>query len=100
MIREEELWEALRRVVDPELACNIVDLGLVYEMVWRDGRVKVRMTTTSPGCPLEGVLVAGVRQALLSVPGVAGVEVELVYDPPWHPGRIHPAAWAASGGEG
>jgi len=94
MIREEALWEALRRVVDPELGCNIVDLGLVYELECREDRVRVHMTTTNPGCPLEGVLVAGAQQALLSVPGVTEAEVIVVHDPPWHPGLVRPEGWS------
>ncbi|MCX7865924.1 metal-sulfur cluster assembly factor [Limisphaera sp. VF-2] len=93
MIEEGQIWEALRRVVDPELDCNIVDLGLVYGLEVRDGRVHVQMTVTSPGCPLQEMLVAGVQQALRDVPGVADVSVEVVLDPPWHPGLMRREAY-------
>ena len=65
------LREALRRVIDPELGCNIVDLGLVYDMAADEGGgVRVTMTTTTRGCPATGYLKQGAREAVMSVPGV------------------------------
>ena len=87
-IEEDQIWSALRQVVDPELNVNIVDLGLIYELNLQDSSVRIRMTVTSPGCPLQDLLVAGVYQALRDLPGVTDVEVEVVLDPPWHAGLM------------
>jgi len=93
---EEKIWDALRQVYDPEIPASIVELGLVYLVVAEpaDGghRVAVKMTLTAPGCGIGPVLVEDVRRAVLSVPGVVDVEVELVFDPPWDPSRMSEAA--------
>lgn len=78
--------EALRVVIDPELGLNIVDLGLVYEIsVDAAGLVKVRMTTTTRGCPATDYLLEGASNAVSRVSEVPAVEVSLTYDPPWTP---------------
>ncbi|MBX5465688.1 MAG: metal-sulfur cluster assembly factor [Clostridia bacterium] len=79
------LWEALRDVFDPELGYNVVDLGLVYGLEAGEGRVRVVMTMTTPGCPAGDMIEDGVRQRLLQVPGVEQVEVRVVWSPPWTP---------------
>lgn len=96
-IREEELWDALRGVVDPEIGLNLVDLGLIYDLRMEAGHVRVVMTVTTPGCPMVHSLTFGVETAILAVPGVEGVLVDVVYDPPWSPSMIHPDAKAAAG---
>lgn len=89
----EQIREALRLVVDPELGMNVVDLGLVYSVEVRDGEARVALTMTSPTCPLGESLreeaEAAIRQ---NVPGVASVSVDLVWDPPWDPSRMSAAA--------
>ncbi len=78
--------EALRMVIDPELGYNIVDIGLIYEVaIDKAGRVLIRMTTTTKGCPATNYLQQGAEGAAWSVEGVAEVEVELGYEPPWTP---------------
>ena len=84
-IAEQTLRETLRQVIDPEIGCNIVALGLVYDIEIRGGHVRVRMTLTTPGCPMHELIANGVQMALLNLEGVDEVEVELVWDPPWHP---------------
>ena len=80
---------ALKKVYDPEIPMNIVDLGLVYELnVSKAGKARVRFTLTSPGCPVGDMLVEQVRTAVLEVPGVKQVEVELVWEPPWSPEKM------------
>lgn len=91
MVKEQECWEALRTVLDPELGLNIVDLGLVYEVVIEGGEVCVVMTLTTPGCPLSGSLPNAALQAVLLVPGVTGADVVLTFEPPWSPARISEA---------
>jgi metal-sulfur cluster biosynthetic enzyme len=89
MASEEEVWEALKTVVDPELGLNVVDLGLVYGVSVEDGRVYVAMTMTTPGCPLHESLTRMADMAIrFRVPGVDQVVVDLVWDPPWSPDRI------------
>jgi radical SAM protein len=79
---------ALETVFDPELGMSVVELGLVYEVGVRDGIVHVVMTLTTPGCPIHDVVPDWVRSAILRVPGVERVDVELTFDPPWSPERI------------
>jgi metal-sulfur cluster biosynthetic enzyme len=89
-VTREQVTQALRSVLDPELGMSVVDLGLVYGIEVRDGMVTVTMTLTAPGCPIHDVMPAWVRQALRQVPGVHQVEVQITYDPPWTPDRIRP----------
>ncbi|HOW98463.1 MAG TPA: iron-sulfur cluster assembly protein [Kiritimatiellia bacterium] len=85
--------EVLRHVYDPELQMDIVELGLVYGVELEpDGRVKVNMTLTSPGCPYGPELVAEVKATLMMARGVKGVEVNVVWDPPWGPEKMSEAA--------
>jgi len=84
MIDEADVYEVLHQVEDPELGCNIVDLGLVYGVIISGDQVKVQMTLTTPGCPMHETLIRGVQTALLNLEAVGQVEVELVWDPPWH----------------
>lgn len=89
MVTEEEVWQALKEVVDPELGINVVDLGLVYEVSVDDGRVYVAMTMTTPGCPLHESMAQMAEMAIrFRVPGAEQVVVDLVWDPPWSPDRI------------
>ena len=88
MIDENTIREALREVIDPELGCNIVDLGLLYAIALDGTTVTVQMTLTTPGCPMQESLAWGVQSALLKLDGVEEVEVELVWDPPWSPDRM------------
>jgi metal-sulfur cluster biosynthetic enzyme len=82
----EILRDLLRDVIDPEIGINIVDLGLVYDIgLSGDGAVAIRMTLTAPGCPLGGYLTDSVTGTLRDVPGVTGVDVRVVWDPPWDP---------------
>ncbi len=89
MVSEEEVWNALRDVVDPEIGANLVDLGLIYEVRVDNGTdVYVKMTLTVPGCPLMNVLPAQVEERLKELEGVKKVTVQLTFDPPWTPDRM------------
>jgi metal-sulfur cluster biosynthetic enzyme len=81
----EQLKDALRLVIDPELGYNIVDLGLVYNVAIEAGAAHITMTTTTRGCPATNYLADGARDAACAVPTVESVAVELTYDPPWTP---------------
>ena len=85
-IDEAQVWEALHTVYDPEIPVDLVNLGLIYSVeVDQDaGAVFIRMTLTAPGCGMGPVLVGDVKYRVAQVPYVKRVEVELVFDPPWH----------------
>lgn len=85
---EEQAWNLLRTVYDPELGLDVVNLGLVYELKVEPPRAYVRMTLTTPGCPLHDSMGEAVRQALSRIPGIEEVKVELTFDPPWTPARL------------
>jgi len=90
---EAMVVEVLRTVYDPELPVNIYDLGLIYGIaIDPTNHVLVRMTLTSPGCPVAGSLPIQVQQRIRSLPQVTDVQVELVWDPPWDRTRISEAA--------
>ena len=89
----ENVREALRDVLDPELGINVVDLGLVYEVRVRDGDVSVAMTMTTPACPLGETLSEQAEAAIRQkVPVVKSVTVDLVWDPPWRPSMMSDVA--------
>jgi metal-sulfur cluster biosynthetic enzyme len=88
MPTHEQVMETLRQCYDPEIPLNIVDLGLIYDVAVEDDVVNVKMTLTARGCPLHMMISDAVRQQLEHVPGVREAHVELVWEPPWHPGRI------------
>jgi FeS assembly SUF system protein len=88
--------EALKTVFDPEIPADIYELGLIYRVDIDDSRfVKIDMTLTAPGCPVAGEMPGWVEDAVSAVPGVAGVEVQLVFDPPWDQSRMSDEARAA-----
>ena len=80
-----EAWLQLENVYDPELGVNLVDLGLVYKLDVKDGEVHVEMTLTTPGCPMSDSMPEAVERALLLIPGVSRVSVDLVWEPRWEP---------------
>jgi metal-sulfur cluster biosynthetic enzyme len=88
LLDEAKVLEALRQVIDPELGCNLVDLGLIYDVKIDGGMVQVTMTVTTPGCPMHDSLRSGVHNALLSLEEVTDAKVELVFEPPWHPSMM------------
>jgi metal-sulfur cluster biosynthetic enzyme len=96
-ITEEVVLKTLRQVIDPELDCNIVDLGLVYSVVITRTKVAVVMTLTTPGCPMHETIRWGAQMALLNLDGVSEAEVEVVWEPPWHPSMMTEAGRAATG---
>ena len=96
-ITEEAILQTLRQVVDPELGCNIVDLGLVYSITIEGPKVSVVMTLTTPGCPMHESIRWGVHNALLNLEDVNEVDVEVVWNPPWHPSMMTEAGRVATG---
>jgi len=89
---------ALKKVYDPEMPVNIYELGLIYSCdVSADGQVALQMTLTAPNCPVAGTLPGDVERAVRAVPGVTGVKLDLVFDPPWTKDRMSEAAKLALG---
>ncbi|HWM89517.1 MAG TPA: SUF system Fe-S cluster assembly protein [Thermoanaerobaculia bacterium] len=90
---ENDIVEALKTVFDPEIPVNIYELGLIYDLELQpEGQVQIKMTLTSPGCPVAGSLPGEVKAKVEQVPGVASADVELVWDPAWNPSMMTEAA--------
>jgi probable FeS assembly SUF system protein SufT len=92
-VEEKLVWDTLKTCFDPEIPVNIVDLGLVYDLVIEPApsghsKLRVKMTLTAPGCGMGTVIASDARQKLLYLPGVEEAEVDIVWDPPWHQSMI------------
>ncbi len=96
-VTTDQVKLALRRVKDPELNLNILDLGLVYEMAVEGSDVSIDMSLTSPGCPSGPEIMGDAERQLRAIPGVGNVAVNLVWSPPWTPDRIEPRVRAYLG---
>ena len=93
----EQAKLALRKVKDPDLNLNIVDLGLVYDVRVADNNVEVDMSLTSPGCPSGPEIMGDAERMLKAIPGVGTVTINLVWTPFWSPDRIEPRVRAYMG---
>jgi metal-sulfur cluster biosynthetic enzyme len=92
-LTEDRVREELKKVIDPELFVNIIDLGLVYIVAFEpveEGKqkVKIEMTMTSPACPAGPQLIAQSKMVIKQMPGVSDCEVRIVMDPPWTPDKM------------
>jgi metal-sulfur cluster biosynthetic enzyme len=86
LVNPDIIMEHLLPIQDPELRLSIVDLGLIYDVdVDEDGMVDVVMTLTTPACPLGPLLIGQIQDALMDLPGVKDVDVEITFSPPWDP---------------
>jgi len=94
---EDKVRSSLRKVLDPELRINIVDLGLVYDVREESGEVEVEMTLTSPGCPLAGVIDERIKEVVGKVRGVKKITIEIIWDPPWNQDMMSDEAKAELG---
>lgn len=97
--------QALRRVVDPEVSLSIVDVGLINGVVVDQGGAHVRLTMTTPACPVADVIIDDVEHELARVLPEGRIVTELVWEPPWTPGMMSPLGrsfmgWGAGGSEG
>ena len=89
MTLKDKVYDQLKRVMDPELNINVVDLGLIYDVeVADEGAVHIAMTLTTPGCPLHDSIVSGVKYSLLDLEGISTVDVNLVWEPAWTPEKM------------
>lgn len=87
-ITESAVLDTLRQVIDPELGCNVVDLGLIYNVSIAGRKVTVLMTLTTAGCPMHESIRCGAENALIELAGVEEADVRVVWDPPWHPSMM------------
>lgn len=92
----DEMIAALKTVFDPEIPCDIYELGLIYKVAVDDGRqVAVDMTLTAPGCPVAGELTQSVESVIGAIAGTSGVDVHMIFEPPWDQRRMSDEARAA-----
>ena len=93
---EKLVWDKLKTVYDPEIPVNVVDLGLIYACqiapLAEGNKIDIKMTMTAPGCGMADVLKADIQRKLSDLPSVKELNVEVVFDPPWNPGRMSEAA--------
>jgi metal-sulfur cluster biosynthetic enzyme len=96
-ISQDQVKLALRKVKDPELNLNILDLGLIYEIRVEGNDVHIDMSLTSPGCPSGPEIMKDAEEQLKALPGVGAVQMNLVWSPPWTPDKIEPRVRAYLG---
>ncbi len=93
---EKLVWDKLRTVYDPEIPVNVVDLGLIYDChiapVTDGNKIDIKMTMTAPGCGMADVLKSDIQRKISDLPTVKELNVEVVFEPPWHPGKMSEAA--------
>ncbi len=84
MATKEDVYEAIKTVIDPEVGFDIVSLGLIYDAIVKGDHVDVKMTLSTRGCPLHEMMVQWVKDAVLKLPDVNSVDVEVVWEPAWN----------------
>ncbi|MEI6766345.1 MAG: iron-sulfur cluster assembly protein [Bacteroidota bacterium] len=93
MMLEQAVIDKVKEVYDPEIPVNIYDLGMVYEISIAENKtVSIKMTLTSPNCPMAEEIPGMVRDAVLAVEGITEVIIDLTFDPPWDPSMMSPVA--------
>ena len=84
-IKEEQVIECIKTVMDPEIPVNLYDLGLIYEIILNDKNdIKIKMTLTNPNCPVAGIMPESVGKSVEKLPNISSIEVSLVWYPKWH----------------
>lgn len=90
-VTDEQVFNALRKCMDPEIPVNVVDLGLIYNVrVHPTNDVGIEMTMTTRGCPLHDTLVGDVKRSVGKIAGIGNIDVKIVWDPPWTSDKINP----------
>ena len=90
---KEKIIEEIKKIYDPEIPVNIYDLGLIYDIKIEDkNTAKIKMTLTSPNCPVAESLPKEVKDGIMQVEGIDNVDLDLVWDPPWDKDRMSEAA--------
>ena len=93
MSKKEKIIEEIRKIYDPEIPVNIYDLGLIYDIQIKDENfVIIKMTLTTPNCPVAESLPKEVKDGVMQVEGIKDVDLELVWDPPWNKDMMSEAA--------
>ncbi len=87
-VSEAKVMDVLSNVYDPEIPIDIVNLGLIYDVNIEGGRIYVKMTMTAPGCPASGQITQEAKYLIEEIEGVSTADIEIVWDPPWDPGRM------------
>ena len=91
-VTSQQILDSLKQCMDPEIPINVVDMGLIYGVdVSADNKIDIKMTMTTRGCPLHDTLVSDVKRYVNKVPGVNGVNVEIVWEPVWTPEKMSEA---------
>ena len=86
----KQIADILRHVDDPELGINIVDLGLIYGLRFEDGDLTIKLTMTTPACPLSDYIKRNIRHVIDRVKQIESVHIDIVWDPPWSPQMMDP----------
>ena len=89
---KEKIIEEIKKIYDPEIPVNIYELGLIYNVSVKDKNVSVKMTLTTPNCPVAESLPKEVKDSIMNLEGVEKVELDLVWDPPWDKSMMSEAA--------
>ena len=93
MSKKDQIIEEIRKIYDPELPVNIYELGLIYDIQIKDEKfVSIKMTLTTPNCPVAESLPKEVKDAIMQVEGIEDVDLQLVWDPPWNKDMMSEAA--------
>ena len=92
MSKKEQIIEEIRKIYDPELPVNIYELGLIYDIIVEKNKANIKMTLTSPNCPVAESLPKEVKEGAMQVEGIEDVDLELVWDPPWNKDMMSEAA--------
>ena len=89
---KDKIIEEIKKIYDPELPVNIYDLGLIYDVQVNQKKAKIKMTLTTPNCPVAESLPKEVKDSVMQVEGIKKVELDLVWDPPWNKSMMSEAA--------
>ena len=89
---KEKIIEEIKKIYDPEIPVNIYELGLIYEVIVKEKNVSVKMTLTTPNCPVADSLPKEVKDSIMNIDGVEKVDLDLVWDPPWDKSMMSEAA--------
>tara|TARA_B100000401_G_C52136907_1_gene407601 strand:- start:65 stop:370 length:306 start_codon:yes stop_codon:yes gene_type:complete len=89
---KNKIIEEIKKIYDPELPVNIYELGLIYDINVEEKKAKIKMTLTSPNCPVAESLPKEVKEGAMQVEGIDEVDLQLVWDPPWNKDMMSDAA--------
>jgi len=92
MLSEKKVLDALRKVQDPEIYLNIVEMGLIYDVKITGKKVRVKMTLTNPSCPFQAHLAEAAEKAVAEIAGLDNTVIELAWEPKWSPDKMEPEA--------